>query len=207
MILTYPHRAGTVSFDETAKGIFPGGKPVGVIIHYSADATLAQTVASLTKESLGYHLIIERDGKVYQMASLNRSLWHAGRAVWNGLSPNLSFLAIAIVSWGLVIKRKDEFRSHSGLKIRFDEVSQRPNNIDGQVGYWHKATDPQIESLYKALHFFKDDLKINPDFICGHDECALPRGRKIDPGGVLPFSMSDLRKEISDGKTFKATVA
>src|ERR1051326_1245907 len=86
-------------------GVFHGG-PLGVTVHYTAGRGIDGTVQSLVESDLGYHLLIGRDGTVFQLASTRFKLWHAGKAAWNGLSPNASHVAICFESWG-ELQRKD----------------------------------------------------------------------------------------------------
>jgi N-acetyl-anhydromuramyl-L-alanine amidase AmpD len=189
----YPHLKGLLQFDATAQDSFKEGRPLGVVIHYTADRNLVEGVKSLVARKLGYHLIIDRDGGVYQMTSLDRKCWHAGSALWHGRSPNHHFLAVSLVSWGFL--KPMTFESYAGTKIRIEDVEQRPDNVKGIVQPWDAATDLQLVALDEVLRFCITN-GIEPEMICGHDECALPFGRKLDPGGVLPWSMAKLRERL-----------
>jgi len=130
------------------------------------------------------------------MNPFNKKCWHAGKAVWAGQSPNQSHVAVALASWGHLDQVKPGvFHSWAKVLVPKAEVEQRPDNIKGVVIPWDIATNAQISSLFDVLRWFIS-LGISPSNICGHDECALPPGRKLDPGGVLPMSMDQLRKSL-----------
>lgn len=160
--------------------------PTGITIHYTADGDIDRVKREMDKSKIGYHFIIDRDGLIHQTAALTKSVNHAGKALWNGQSPNRTHIAIAVVSWGLV---NDDKIAWNGTKVPF-AVKRK-----GQ--YWDSATPAQERSLMKLLFGLISDFQIRASNICGHDECALPPGRKIDPGCVFSFSMPELRKALS----------
>lgn len=190
----YDHATNISNLDFTAKEEFPHGSPLGITLHYTADNSAETAVKVLMAEGLGYHIIIERDGSVWQMTSFNRTCWHAGKATWLGRSPNHHHIAIALVSWGLLSK---DLKSYSNVAIASEEIVYRPDNINAQMHHWQSATAAQLASLQTLLTWL---IKhgIDPSHICGHDEAAIPFGRKMDPGGVLPMTMSELRKSLKE---------
>lgn len=172
------------------KFLFTWGKfqdlPVGITIHYTADNDLTRSINSLRAINLGYHILIDKDGSCYQGAPFTDRVYHAGKATWLGYKPNSSHVALSLVSWGKLSHGK----SWRGDKIPEQEIAER------QGGQWHKATDAQEKSLFDILKWFIDQ-GIDPRHICGHDECALPPGRKVDPGGILKMSMHEVRKQFN----------
>ena len=163
-------------------------KPTGITVHYTADRDAARTVRSLVSSGLGYHFLIGRDGTIFQLADTSLGLSHAGKAIWNGASPNRSHVAISMLSWGKLVElAKGAYVSWNGLAIKPNEIS----NKDGH--FWDFCPLPQEASLVALLIALCFDAKINPANICGHSECAIPSGRKADPGGVLSHTMDELR--------------
>lgn len=168
---------------------------LGVTVHYTADGSVDRTVKSLREAGLGYHLIIDRDGTVFQATYLSQRVNHAGEAMWLGHSPNRHHVAVAIDSWGAVALKDKKYRAWTGLEIPEIEVCRRPGNLTAGDYHWHKATMAQERSLLMFLRWCVAK-GISPDAVCGHDECAIPKGRKADPGGVLSFTMSELRRVL-----------
>jgi len=168
-------------------------KHAGITIHYTADMDENRVIGSLESKGYGYHVLIRRDGDTVQIAPFNRRVHHAGMATWKGYVPNRHHIAVAFMSWGWVKKRSDcRYESWTGANIPPREVRY----LNGQ--FWHFATWAQIEALYKLCDWAKS-LKLNPEMICGHDECCIPPGRKVDPGGILmPHIIPNLRKGAKD---------
>ena len=182
---------------DLAVGPWPAGKPRGITLHHSADRNLEHVVAFGIAEKVGYHFIVDRLGIVHQGASLEQRVNHAGKANWLGMSPNREHLAVCVLSWGRLQKVGDEFQSWSTRQVPNDSVAERGDNFDGKVAYWDEATEAQEAALWGLLTWLCLAYKIPSSNICGHDECALPRGRKDDPGGVLSLSMPAVRDHIN----------
>lgn len=165
--------------------------PLGICVHYLADRDVKRAYRSLTEgKVLGYHVIIGRDGAISQTTYFNLRVNHAGDASWNSLSPNKHFIAVALASWG---RLDADSKAWTGVQIPQKETAKRRGNLTDKVEIWDAATEPQEASLMKLLSWFIFH-GINPKNICGHDESALPKGRKDDPGGVLKRPMSEVRK-------------
>ena len=191
----YPHVHGILSPGDIVQGPYQGGRPEGVTLHYTADRNFQRTYRELVTNKLGYHFVIDRDGKVYQLAYLDRTTAHAGKAMWNGLSPNRTHLSIALISWGMLEKKEDHWCAWTGEKLPEQAVVARPSNIDGKTYAWDKATDEQEETLQMLLKWIILN-GVSPKNICDHSECALPAGRKYDIGGVISTPMHDLRTKL-----------
>jgi len=170
--------------------------PKGVTIHHLADVKIERDIQHLVKEKLGYHFIIDRNGDVLQTCYTSHSVNHAGVADWNGLSPNRHHIAVSLSSWGAVTKSGDGFKAWNGTVVPASEVVRRKGNLNASDYYWHGATVAQEKSLMTLLRWCILN-GIKPVDICGHDECALPSGRKSDPGGVLSVTMKDLRNALA----------
>lgn len=193
----YPKADHRFMFRLSSVGTFQGDKPVGVTVHYTADRDIERVVRVLKERELGYHLMIARDGTVFQCAKLRVRLWHAGKAVWRNRSPNREHIAVALLSWGLVEDvAADPLRRHfetwNGLVIPPADVAERTGNLGGDKAWWDAAT-PHQEAALSAVLSWLVAQGIDPEDVCGHDECALPSGRKIDPGGVLLKPMRETR--------------
>ncbi len=51
----------------------------GIIVHQTGGATAASAFSSYAKGQSGAHLLIDKDGTMYQTARLNQSAWHIGK--------------------------------------------------------------------------------------------------------------------------------
>lgn len=159
--------------------------PTGITVHYTADGDIERVKREMSQAHVGYHFVIDRDGSLHQTANLAKAVNHAGKAMWQGQSPNRTHLAVAFVSWGLL---------HEG-GIAWNGTRVIGVNRRGHL--WDPATAKQEKVLINLLRELCRDFQILPLNICGHDECALPAGRKVDPGGSLSKTMAEIRKELS----------
>jgi len=177
-------------------GKWENGSPTGITIHYSAERGLVKTVKAMARSKLGYHILIARDGTAHQTAYMDRTVNHAGPAMWNHFSPNKNHLAVSVLSWGELTKNEKIFTNWAGGMVLASEAAYRPAN-SGTMAWWDSATVAQEIELMRFLRWAMKTFGIHPKNICGHDETALPKGRKIDPGGVLSHRMNDLRKILA----------
>lgn len=166
--------------------LWPMKSPRGITIHYTADSSFERVKKQIELSKIGYHFIILKNGEIIQTASLDYAVNHAGRAVWNNLSPNRQHIAIAFMCWG---KLNDKGHTWSGSQVH--------NPVRRINGTWDIATRDQESSLLKLVNFLCMTYNITAQNVCGHDECAMPPGRKLDPGGSLSMKMADFRKLIS----------
>lgn len=160
--------------------------PTGITVHYTADSDIDRVKREMDKTRIGYHFLIAKNGTLHQTANLTKSVNHAGKAMWNGQSPNRTHIAVAVVSWGLL---NSDSLAWNGTRVL--------NPVKRRGKMWEPATTAQEARLMDLLRDLIKEFGILPSNICGHDECALPQGRKIDPGGTLSKTMSDIRKELS----------
>lgn len=191
----YPFAKRIDTPDDSNNGYFLA-PPSGVTVHYTADRDVERSIRSLKQQNLNYHLIIDRDGKVIQTCYLDKACSHAGPAFWNGKSPNKQHVSISLVSWGhLTVRNSDQACfAWTGQQVDLKDTVWRFGTA------WDKATREQEAKLFELLCWFIDMFNISPLDICGHDECALPKGRKPDPGGILGMSMYDYREALKARK-------
>ena len=159
--------------------------PTGITVHYTADGDIDRVKREMESRKVGYHFVIDRDGSIHQTASLAKSVNHAGNAKWNGQSPNRTHIAVSLVSWGLLI---DENKAWNGSAV---------HGVKRKGQWWDPATSAQEKALFVLLRGLMTDFQISAANICGHDECALPPGRKVDPGCIMTLTMPELRKALS----------
>lgn len=73
-----------------------GGRitPTLIVIHYTATKSLSSPLGWLTRKDdtpVSAHLIVDKDGSVYQLVPFNVAAWHAGKSWYNGRSGVNSF--------------------------------------------------------------------------------------------------------------------
>lgn len=178
-----------------------GYRPEGVVWHYTAGGSAVGSVRWLRmpEAQASAHFVVGRDGIVVQLVSLERCAWHAGTSEL--LHPTLGecmgnvgqfTIGVEVACFGLLERDSEgSFWVQVGRRrlpysgpapeyatLRFDsghEVS----------GWWEPYTDLALESC-RRLHqrlceFLGHDL-----WMVGHQDVAMPLGRKIDPGPLWP---------------------
>lgn len=163
--------------------------PEGVTIHYTAGGSPESSITYLKAQNYGYHLLIDREGAIHQMYYLDSTCSHSGNAYWQGKSPNRYFISIALCNYGKLISRKGGVIANAYGRIM-------KNHAFRYGEHWEPCTPEQESALLDVSLWLCNNLNINPDNVCGHEECAVPAGRKIDPGGALSFSMPEFREML-----------
>lgn len=178
-----------VQFKQTPN--IHGSKIIGpkyLIIHYSASGETAGTVAWLTKRgsNASAHIVIGRDGEVWQLASFDQRAWHCGKSEYKGLKfLNGCSIGIECVNQGPIELDKDGvFRSKWGQIVPTDEVEQATHKNESEPRYWQKFPPAQI---LKLIEVSRAILAAYPSIeeVLGHDD--ISPGRKSDPGPLFPW--------------------
>lgn len=140
--------------------------PVFIVAHFDAASNSTSAVNWLTQKgsSVSADLHITKSGKITQMAKFNTKTWHAGASEYKG------YKQLNQNSIGIEIENRGKvngaYEDYQEIQIqKFIEISK---------------------ALVKAYPTIKE--------IVGHEDIAVPRGRKDDPGPKFP--MERVRKEV-----------
>ncbi|MFN0180336.1 MAG: N-acetylmuramoyl-L-alanine amidase [Gemmatimonadales bacterium] len=160
-----------------------------VIFHFTAGPSLDGTVRYFTQNSrsVSAHYVVGKEGRTVQMVPLNRSARHAGTGALDG-NPgvNARSIGIEIVNWGVLTQKAGGFLTHSGTAYRGAAPVSRPD-ADGRIRWWEPFTEEQYQALGRLT---RDLLVMFPGirWLTGHEDVALPVGRKNDPGPAFDWS-------------------
>lgn len=177
-----------VSFRQTPN---MGGAltPRFVVLHYTAGRNLESSVESLCTQkpqgNASAHIVLGRDGRIVQLAPLNRVTWHAGVSQWNGLNGlNHHAIGIEMDNAGLLHREGERFVSWFGKAYPENEAVVAAHRHGGGPQPWHAYTEAQIARALElcevlVAHYGLDD-------VLGHEDIA--RGRKTDPGPAFPLA-------------------
>lgn len=176
-----------VAFRQSAHGGRPL-QPRHLVLHYTAGLSVGAAVDWFLdpRARASAHLVLGRRGEVIQMMAFDRTCWHCGPSVWQGLSGlNGHAIGIEMVNAGKLTRGKGGgWRTWSGAAIADGEVVvARHRHEAGEAG-WHAYPAGQVEAVVaigKALH-----AAYGFAAVLGHEEIA-PR-RKIDPGPAFPLA-------------------
>lgn len=183
--------------EATQKPLGPGGKPMNirraVVIHFTAGAT-AQSSIDFWKQTpqrkidLGAHIIIDRDGTIFQCRPFNKTISHAGKSRW--VDPNTGkkytscngfTIGIELANAGddpKVIKIASRLPGYAGTM-----VARHMNG--GAVTDWEEYPEAMIDSCTNVVRQLVE--RYNLDDCTGHD-CIAPE-RKDDPGPAFPMQV------------------
>lgn len=183
---------------EFLKSPYIGGnlpRPTRVlVIHFTYGGTgrsSAEWFRSADNPGSSAHVVVDRDGSVFQCVDLNRVAWHAGRSRWGSLvGLNNHALSIELANWGFLKKSGDGWVSYTGVKISdpFLAVHRNgnPDKSPGPIG-WEPYPEPQVQAAAAVAKALVAEYGI--DEIVGHDD--ISPDRKWDPGPA--FDMDHFR--------------
>lgn len=171
--------------------ILPGGSAMPIrrflVIHFTAGAS-AQSSIDYWKElnnGICAHLIIDRDGTIYQCRAFNLTAGHAGKSRWTDFHTDINYNGLNSCSIGIELANGGD--SYPTKFSKLPPFTGRHKN-GGPVCAWETYPQAQLDSLTivaKALC-----TRYNLDDLIGHDDIAPDR--KNDPGPAFP--MQQLRE-------------
>jgi len=183
----------------------PEFKPRFVVIHYTEGFSADSSISGWKEKNNGVlaHVVVDRDGKIYQCRPFNQICGHAGDAgksrtrdpktneLYNGL--NSCSIGIEIANTGM----QTSFHKKLGRGGPYPEgTTIKAAHRNGDKGSeearegkeWEVYPEAQLKSVFNLVSL----LVAKYDFqdITGHD-CVAPE-RKADPGPAFP--MRELRE-------------
>jgi N-acetyl-anhydromuramyl-L-alanine amidase AmpD len=175
-----------------------------IVMHFSANSSKEGTVNVLAKNSdldASAHVVIDRSGKVTQLVPFDVAAFHVGRSSWKNFSGlNHYSIGIMFINEGqlgqLQKVNNASWKSDNGKIYENADVYVQENAVSGLKSFWQQYTTEQIrsaEQVIKALSTAYPSIEA----VVGHDEVALPHGRKNDPGPALPINR--LNKSLIKG--------
>ncbi|MCP3684525.1 MAG: hypothetical protein GY861_17810 [bacterium] len=175
----------------------PSGFAKGLVVHYTVSGRTKRSarsiVNSLAKRGLGC-MVMDEEGTIYIPDNFDIDedvAYHAGPSQWKGKSGVSALcMGMEICNWG---------KLNSKTKPRADKIRKSKDNDNIKAGEYEEYT--MLKGQEEALiNFILWQADTNPEFdiewIVGHDECAVPKGRKSDPGASLSMTMPELRELI-----------
>jgi N-acetylmuramoyl-L-alanine amidase len=133
------------------------------------------------------HVIVDRDGSVWQIVPFNRKARHAGRSAWKGLtSLNRYSVGIEMANYGWLNRRGDGTYARLGETSTFaaEEVVVAPMPNGTEVKGWEPYPEPQLAAVETLVRLLLSKYPSITE-VLGHQEVAP--GRKFDPGPAFPM--------------------
>ena len=155
--------------------------PDMIVLHYTAGTSAESSALFLTRPdvSASAHLVIGRDGEVFQLVPFNIEAWHAGKSWYAGRGGlNRYSIGIELDNLGKLRFSGNLFIAECGRVVTPDEVY---TDCSGDSPtYWHRYTARQIRVLREICTLLEETYPIRD--VVGH---AVITPRKIDPGPAL----------------------
>lgn len=158
-----------------------------LIVHYTAGRSAESSANYLQRPDVkaSAHLVIGRNGEIYQLVPFNIISWHAGESNYGGRSwYNNYSIGIELDNAGALTKTGNEYQSWFGRKYAQSEVMQSVHRNESDLGFWHIYTEKQLEMNEEITSLILGKYKgiVN---ILGHEE--ISPDRKQDPGPAFPL--------------------
>ena len=173
----------TYQYSSNKSGRFKPSDLNYIIMNYTGGLSTEAAAKWFTnsKARASAHVLIGRNGEVYQIVNFDEIAWHAGVSNWNGLSGlNKYSIGIELVNAGRLQKRGDEYFGTNGAKIEVNEVFYDERS----KSYWQSYTPMQLDVTRRICELIVSKYQIQE--ILGHEE--ISPGRKTDPGPAFPLS-------------------
>ncbi len=200
----------------TSEHLFPGakqrplssnGKPMpvrrAVVIHFTSGAT-AESSINFWKEpqqarmDIGAHIIIDRDGTIFQCRPFNKTISHAGVSRWR--DPKTGILYKGCNGFAIGIELANAGNDAAVIKIAtkipgYAGTTEAKHRNGGPMQTWEKYSQAQYDACLSVVKSVVE--RYNLDDITSHD--AIAPERKDDVGPAFPIK--ELRKECGFGYT------
>lgn len=182
---------------EGAKlAIIPGGNTMDVrrllVIHFTSGKTAESSIEfwrSPKAEGANAHIIIDRDGTIFQCRAFNRTAGHAGKSSWHDPAAeidrsgcNAFSIGIELANAGDCVEVDGTGQAHFGKFPIAAAIKARHKN-GGPVTNWEVFPDAQLVSCFALSKALFDRYHL--DDVRGHEDIA-PK-RKNDPGPAFPM--------------------
>lgn len=155
-----------------------------LVIHFTSGATAESSInfwKTPAAKGASAHIVIDRDGKVFQCRPFNLTCGHAGKSSWKGFSSlNSCSIGIELANAG----------DDSKLAKRWSKLPlvKAKHKNGGPVQEWETYPEAQMNSCVQAAKALVE--RYNLDDVVGHEDIAPDR--KNDPGPA--FDMKTLRE-------------
>ncbi len=170
-----------------------------IVMHYTAgpSAVSAHNNYANPAVAASWHLTIDRDGTIYQLAPFSAITWHAGKSEWKHGAKN--YPALNPVSIGIEIVNAGPLEIKNGKYVAWygKEIPKEDVFIDKAGKPWQNYTDAQMKVIAELVPYLARYFKVKD--VLGHSQ--ISPGRKVDPGPAFGVMLAKLRKFVLDNLT------
>lgn len=176
-----------ITADHWLEGVLsrpiPGGSSMPVrrflVIHFTSGATAESSIdfwRTPQAKGASAHIVIDRDGTVYQCRQFNRTCGHAGVSKWKG------FTGLNACSIGIELANAGDDERLTKRWSKFPPIEARHKN-GGPLKKWEAYPVAQLNACEEVAKALVARYKL--DDVVGHDDIAP--SRKVDPGPAFPM--------------------
>ena len=187
------------SLVQKTRGDYRKGFPEGAVIHYTAGSGTLRDAANHAEKKRYNYFIIDKQGKIAQLAPLNRWGSHAGKSsCYLGENVSQFLVGIEVICAGRLTKLSDPQTGGYIYKTWWGkDVPERFVNEKGDKAF-EKFTVEQEAALSNLIMWLKREKPdvFMIDNVFGHEEVSP--GRKEDPGLSLSEPMYSYRSKLKE---------
>lgn len=175
------------------KAELPGGSAMNIrrflVIHFTGGWSAKSSIDYWRQLNNGVcaHLVIDRDGTVYQCRPFNRTCGHAGASKWRDPKTGVLYSGLNSCSIGIELANCGDLARETYPK-GMGRLTGQPiprvraaHKNGGPVKLWEYFPSEQVNSLIAVSQCLV--RRYNLDDVIGHDDIAPDR--KNDPGPAL----------------------
>ncbi len=160
-----------------------------LVIHYTEGATAMSSIESMRDNGLSAHLVIDRDGTIYQCRAFNRTCGHAGVSRWYDPKTGIRYEGLNKCAIGIELANAGCEPGVIAWAKKHGATTERlAHRNGGRVTDWETYPEAQLTALFRVSRALVE--RYNLDDLVGHDDIAPER--KTDPGPAFP--MRELRE-------------
>ena len=177
------------------------GAPIDlVVLHYTASGSAQGTARWFADpiSRVSAHFVLGRQGELIQCVALKDAAWHCGVAdvVLSGeaySNCNQRSIGIELANCGLLEQVGGSWTYPVGdehwpyLGGEPQEAGMIYDNGVAIEGHWEPYPEAQIDALQRLLWKLNELHPTAVQNLIGHEEIAMPLGRKKDPGPLFPW--------------------
>lgn len=161
-----------------------------IVLHGTGGASAVSSALYLSRPDTGVsaHVVVGRDGEIFQLLPFDVKAWHAGKSYHAGrVNLNDCSIGIELDNAGELQRVGDRFYSCFGREYSPNQVYTI--EIEGRARYWHLFTEGQFKILKEVCKLLQKRYKIK--YLVRHSDIT---SRKVDPGPAFPFE--ELKKSL-----------
>lgn len=156
-----------------------------LVIHFTSGATALSSInfwKTPAAKGASAHLVIDRDGTIYQCRPFNKTCGHAGASKWTDPNTGVSYSGLNSCSIGIELANGGDNSSLIKKWSKLPPFTGRHKN-GGPVTEWEQYPSEQLKALEEASKALVE--RYNLDDLIGHEDIAP--SRKNDPGPAFPM--------------------